>query len=1270
MSGTPLSNVLTFDGKDDYVLLPAMTLDCAKGFTIEAWARWNSFKAWSRIIDFGNGGGASNIVLANNGTLARLAFGVHNSSGSENIFPSSDILAIGRWTHVAATVDSAGNGTLYVDGKAVHTAKALVPQNVRREQNYIGKSHWSSDGYFDGQIAELRVWTVARSQGEIEANMKRRLVGTEAGLCAYYRFDEGAGNAVKDSSVLALASGTIQGATWAQAEVPLGPAVKPSIAGVVNTYATVTAVAGDTVLLGGATNPFRPQDRVLVVQMAGAVIDTSDTESFGTITNDNGAGRYAWATVVSVSGLGVKLSETLAGFDGTNGKVQIVLVSSHPGDVVVKGKVEARAWDGSSGGVIAVEAAGTIEVWGDIDASSKGFQGGQVSANSGVMSQLGYTSAGAGGYKGAGIATIGPEHTSRRGAPANGGGGGNEHKAGGGGGGNGGAGGRGSVEYHLAPGGPKTNGGIGGRSLDFIDRIFMGGGGGGGHQNNSTGTAGGSGGGIILLRASAILGAMGRCIRANGSHAATATWCGAGGGGAGGTIVLDTATLSGTLCIEAKGGNGGHTGPETGSGGGGGGGTIRTNAALPGSVTTSVIGGDYGLSAGKPCGPTASTPGIIGPLLTRAMTRPSLTGSFVNIPAKSLTACGKGTIKADPNYSDLTITHDLTGFIEWTVSLPRAGKWYLHCLMTAVDKRPVTLTINGVKQDGTILGETTGGWYSDKLRWFVYGPYDFKPGDNVFRIDFTKAHPCLKEFAFSESMLGIAPVVKMTKDFAAASKAAVGTDPESGNLTVTYDASGYLEWKVHIPKAGQWQLHALLASGGARPCALSINGTKQSAPILGENTGGYSSDKVRWFPYGPYDFRQGENVVRIDFTACQPHLLELGFTPAEETEIPSFGHLLVPILAKDFIGPSSATVRENASYSNLLTGYAQPGYYEWKATLPRGGKWYLHALMASPTYRPCDLTINGQKQSGQVLAATTGGDKGEALQWVAHGPYDFKEGENLLRIDWGAQAWPPHLKMFALYTEPSLILVKAKDASAVGGGVNTANPQYSNFLMSTWLASYVEWKVSIPRGGKWLLHALMTGKDSRPSTLSINGQKQSGQILSETTGDWYSATLQWRTYGPYGMKQGDNLLRIDFTGYTAHLRELVFSADPNDPATLDRTLGEMEKKRAALEQRVKSLEEELDKHVDCELKLAEQKAKVTEQAKKLAELEAQLTKAPEPQAMPAAPNASLPSGEAQSVEATPAPGLADYGYWQRWKESLPPQGGGDGKPFRRGMIWR
>ncbi len=394
--------------------------------------------------------------------------------------------------------------------------------------------------------------------------------------------------------------------------VPLAPP-RESISGVVNAYARVTEIAGDSLRLGGSTKAFRPGDRVLVLQMAGALIDTSDTEKFGTITAHNGAGRYRWATVVGVSGQDVKISpEDLSGFDARNGKVQLVRAFSRAGDIAVTGRMDAPEWNGASGGVIAIESSGTIEIAADVDASAKGFWGGTASDGGNQVSQVGYTyvAVAGQGYKGEGIAAVALDRIGGRGAPANGGGGGNESNAGGGGGGNGGGGGRGAGEREQVPG-SEANGGLGGCGLDFADRVFMGGGGGGGQQNNGQGSTGGSGGGIVFLRAPAITGAAGARVRANGGHGGAAGGDGAGGGGAGGTVLLDTASLQGAFTLEAKGGSGGDCADLHGAGGGGGGGTIRTNAVIPSTVTTSVAGGNDGLAGGRPRGAASGEEGIL-----------------------------------------------------------------------------------------------------------------------------------------------------------------------------------------------------------------------------------------------------------------------------------------------------------------------------------------------------------------------------------------------------------------------------------------------------------------------------------------------------------------------------------------------------------------------------------------------------------------------------------------------------------------------------------
>lgn len=122
----------------------------------------------------------------------------------------------------------------------------------------------------------------------------------------------------------------------------------------------------------------------------------------------------------------------------------------------------------------------------------------------------------------------------------------------------------------------------------------------------------------------------------------------------------------------------------------------------------------------------------------------------VSVLSKALVTSGPTTQAVDATYSNLTVTYGSTGFIEWKVSLPTGGPWYLHARMTAEDRRPCSLSINGARQNQPILAEVTGGWYSDRLQDFRYGPYEFRAGENVFRIDFAAYMPHLQMFWFTK----------------------------------------------------------------------------------------------------------------------------------------------------------------------------------------------------------------------------------------------------------------------------------------------------------------------------------------------------------------------------------------------------------------------------------------------------------------------------------------------------------------------------------------
>jgi gliding motility-associated-like protein len=423
-----------------------------------------------------------------------------------------------------------------------------------------------------------------------------------------------------------------------------GDATIVSTNSVVNQYTTLQADANigatqitvSNILQLNNPTPLGRGDLILIIQMQGANMATSNDINYGNIISYNGAGNYEYAYVTSVVGNTIQLSCGLTQAYSVTGRTQVIRVPQYQNLTINAGaSITAPAWDGVRGGVVAIYAQ-NITIQGSITVNHLGFRGGVVD-NSSANNQTGYvsTAANSGGEKGESIVGFQTEYNALggrfgRGAPANGGGGGNGNNAAGGGGANAGVpanwfrgagvmcatctgsaawaldpdyiangntrtnssgGGRGGYAVStsnqnaltLAPGAAgwggdlrRPHGGLGGRPLDINpeNRVFLGGGGGAGDQNNNAGGRGGNGGGIVFITANQISGTG--TISANGENGANTVaphTDAPGGAGGGGTIVVKAYSSVSAITMNANGGNGGnHLGTTNQAHGGGGGG--------------------------------------------------------------------------------------------------------------------------------------------------------------------------------------------------------------------------------------------------------------------------------------------------------------------------------------------------------------------------------------------------------------------------------------------------------------------------------------------------------------------------------------------------------------------------------------------------------------------------------------------------------------------------------------------------------------------------
>jgi hypothetical protein len=493
-----------------------------------------------------------------------------------------------------------------------------------------------------------------------------------------------------------------------------------TITGIVNTYFTGTAnaaAAATSITLGAhaagdANTAIATGDLLLVIQMQGATLNTSNSSSYG---DGSGSGSGATSTTagtfeyvvangnLATTGGALSITGTNAGglihayTTSAAAHFQVIRVPQYAAPTI-GAALTALAWNGTAGGVLTIDVQNILNGNGAaVNANAKGFRGGQgrglggdatavagdyVNSNAkNVHGEKGEGTAGTPTYlyangagTGAGTADGYTGGDTGRGAPGNAGGGGadahvtaNDQNTGGGGGGNGGAGGVGGKSWSSN----VAYGGNGGTFTPSATQIVLGGGGGAGSRNNGSGfdSSGGTGGGVVMMRLAGVTGGM--TVSANGSMGVDPQNDGGGGGGAGGSVMMTSlATISG-VTVTANGANGTDAdvlnagGAAHGPGGGGGGGVTVDSGGLAATLN----GGAAGVTDGSPM-PDAHYGAAAG------ASGQSLSLSAASVPGASSGAeCGSssgagiligpvGTANATGSYDGNVATTNNNDFVE------------------------------------------------------------------------------------------------------------------------------------------------------------------------------------------------------------------------------------------------------------------------------------------------------------------------------------------------------------------------------------------------------------------------------------------------------------------------------------------------------------------------------------------------------------------------------------------------------------------------------
>jgi len=171
---------IVFDGAGDYIDCGTKINLAQKSFTIEFWAKRASF-------------GSSQFVIGQGKAIPNQAISIGFRSSDnffmafwENAIETPTVYQDKNWHHYACTYDSkTKTQAIYCDGKLV--ISSISSSDTFAQGNFYIGCGFDVKNEFNGCIADVRIWKVARTAKEIKNSMYLRLTGKETDLIGYWR---------------------------------------------------------------------------------------------------------------------------------------------------------------------------------------------------------------------------------------------------------------------------------------------------------------------------------------------------------------------------------------------------------------------------------------------------------------------------------------------------------------------------------------------------------------------------------------------------------------------------------------------------------------------------------------------------------------------------------------------------------------------------------------------------------------------------------------------------------------------------------------------------------------------------------------------------------------------------------------------------------------------------------------------------------------------------------------------------------------------------
>jgi hypothetical protein len=193
---------LNLNGSSAYAGFNSNYPSPSNDMTIEAWIKPSSIPGGDcEIVSWGNSSGATRAVEFRM-SGGKIEFGINDASWDSRKTTNTQFTA-NNWTHCDVVKSVSSNYIkFYVNGSLVESFSNIY-KNYDVNRFEIGALLLFSNqtNFFPGNIDDVRIWNVAKSDSEINSNFNSELTGSESNLVTYYNMNQGTGVVTLSKSV-------------------------------------------------------------------------------------------------------------------------------------------------------------------------------------------------------------------------------------------------------------------------------------------------------------------------------------------------------------------------------------------------------------------------------------------------------------------------------------------------------------------------------------------------------------------------------------------------------------------------------------------------------------------------------------------------------------------------------------------------------------------------------------------------------------------------------------------------------------------------------------------------------------------------------------------------------------------------------------------------------------------------------------------------------------------------------------------------------------